>query len=229
MADPGHLDAVRVAYDAIAADYAEHFRSELEAKPLGRSMLAAFAELVRAAGGGPVADVGCGPGRVTAHLRALGLDAYGVDLSPGMVTVARRDHPGVRFEVGSLTALDVPDGALTGVVAWYSIIHLPPDDVPAALAELHRVLASGGRLLLAFQIADEPLHLTEVLGRNVSLTIRRWSPDRIVELLDAAGFAVEARLVRAPDATERTPQAHVLARRPPDPDATRGRGGPPER
>jgi SAM-dependent methyltransferase len=225
MADPAHLDAVRVAYDAIAGVYAEHFRSELEAKPFGRAMLATFAELVRAGGGGPVADVGCGPGRVTTHLRDLGLDAYGVDLSPGMVAVARRDHPGVRFEVGSLTALDLPDGALDGVVAWYSIIHLLPGDVPAAFAELRRVLAPGGRLLLAFQIADEPLHLTEVLGRNVSLTLRRWSPDRIAELLDAAGFEVEARLVRAPDATERTPQAHVLARRPSDPDAIPGTGG----
>ena len=54
-------------------------------------------------GGGPVADVGCGPGHVTAHLRDSGLDAFGIDLSPVMIDVARREHPGLRFEVGSMT------------------------------------------------------------------------------------------------------------------------------
>ncbi|MGW4848298.1 class I SAM-dependent methyltransferase [Nocardia brasiliensis] len=57
---------------------------------------------------GPVADVGCGPGEVTAHLHELGVDAFGIDLSPAMIDVARRDHPGLRFEVGSMTELNLP-------------------------------------------------------------------------------------------------------------------------
>src|SRR5690349_5352730 len=77
----------------------------LEAEPWLRAVLAAFAESVR--GLGPVLDVGCGPGTVTAHLAALGLDAAGIDLSPRMVEHARRRYPELRFSVASATALDL--------------------------------------------------------------------------------------------------------------------------
>ena len=99
-------------------DYSGRFGDELAAKPLDRAMLAGFAELVRAVGAGPVADIGCGTGRVTAHLTGLGLSAFGIDLSPQMIAVARRSHPDLRFDVGSMLALDLPDGALGGVPAW---------------------------------------------------------------------------------------------------------------
>lgn len=213
MPEPGYLRTIRASYDAVAVDYAARFRTELEAKPLGRAMLAAFAELVQAGGAGPVADLGCGPGYVTAHLRTLGVDAFGIDLSPAMVAVARRAHPGLRFDVGTMTALDLPDGALAGVVAWYSIIHTPPERLPEAFAELHRVLAPGGRLLVAFQVRAEPVHVSEGFGRAVALDLHALSPDLVGELLERAGFAVDARLVREPDATEKVPQAHLLARR----------------
>nr|WP_240943201.1 class I SAM-dependent methyltransferase [Planosporangium thailandense] len=90
-------------------------------------MLVAFAELVRATGAGPVADLGCGPGYVTAYLCSLGLTAFGVDLSPEMIALARQAYPALRFDVGSMTALELEDGALGGVLARYSIIHTPPE------------------------------------------------------------------------------------------------------
>src|SRR3981081_1801081 len=141
MLEPDYLRIPRAAYDPVAVDYAELLRTALAAKPLDRAMLAAFAELVQTAGAGPVADLGCGPGRVTAPLHSLGLTAFGVDLSPGMVAVARRAHPDLRFDEGSLTALDLTDGALGGIVAWYSIIHTPPELLPVVCAEFYRVLA----------------------------------------------------------------------------------------
>ncbi|MFB7669448.1 class I SAM-dependent methyltransferase [Kitasatospora sp. NPDC056138] len=62
-----------------------------------RAFLTLFAGLVQTTGRGQVADVGCGSGRITAHLRGLGVDTFGIDLSPAMIEVARRDHPGLRF------------------------------------------------------------------------------------------------------------------------------------
>ncbi|MGZ6820822.1 MAG: class I SAM-dependent methyltransferase, partial [Blastococcus sp.] len=140
MPDPTYLDSVRAAYDTVAADYAELLRTELARKPLDRAMLGAFAELVHVDAEAPVADVGCGPGRVTAHLHTLGLPVFGIDLSPAMVAVARRTHPELRFDEGSMTALDLPDASLGGLVAWYSVIHTPPELLPGVFAEFARVL-----------------------------------------------------------------------------------------
>ena len=120
VTEPDFLRDTRTSYDAVAVGYAERFRDELAAKPLDRAMLASFAELVRDAGAGPVADIGCGTGRVTSHLNGLGLPVSGIDLSPQMVAVARQTYPGLRFEVGSMLALDLPDGTLGGLLAWYS-------------------------------------------------------------------------------------------------------------
>ncbi|MFJ9471785.1 class I SAM-dependent DNA methyltransferase [Streptomyces caniferus] len=216
MTEPDYLRTTRAFYDAVAEDYDDHFRDVLETRPMDRAMLAGFAELVRAAGAGPVLDVGCGPGRVTAHLAALGLSVSGVDLSPRMVALARRAHPGVRFEEGAMTSLDVPDGALGGVVAWYSIIHTPQERLPEVFAEFHRVLAPGGHLLLAFQTGDEPLHIDRPFGRPVSLDFRRRQPDRIADLVGRAGLSVRARLLREPEAElgDTAPQACLMIRKP---------------
>ncbi|MCQ4045737.1 class I SAM-dependent DNA methyltransferase [Streptantibioticus rubrisoli] len=218
MTEPDFLRDTRASYDTIATEYAERFGDELAAKPLERAMLAGFAELVRAAGLGPVADVGCGTGRVTAHLHGLGVSVFGIDLSPGMVEVARRTHPGLRFEVGSMLDLDLPDGSLGGLMAWYSTIHIPEERLPEVFAEFHRVLAPGGHVLLGFQVGDEPLHLSEAFGEPVSLDFRRRQPDHVAELLAQAGLAPRASLRRERDEEgefpERTPQAFVLARKP---------------
>lgn len=72
-----------------------------------------------------VADVGCGPGHVTAHLHKLGVDAFGVDLSPAMIDLARREHPDLRFEVGSMTDLQLADASITALLAFWSLIHVP--------------------------------------------------------------------------------------------------------
>jgi SAM-dependent methyltransferase len=149
MTDSPFLTSTRVFYDAIAEDYAELFRDPLRARPLDRAILAAYAELVPA---GTVADLGRGPGEVTAHLAALGLDVYGLDLSESMPAIARRENPGLRFEQGSMLELNLPHGALAGVVSSCSSIHTPADRLPALVAEFHRVLAPGGPLLLAFQV-----------------------------------------------------------------------------
>jgi SAM-dependent methyltransferase len=212
------LRTTRASYDAVAGDYAERLRDELTAKPLDRAMLAGFAELVRAAGAGPVADVGCGTGRVTAHLNGLGLSVFGIDLSPQMIAVARQAYPGLRFDVGSMLALDLPDGVLGGVLAWYSTIHIPQMRLPEVFAEFHRVLAPGGYVQLAFQAGDGTLHRTEALGHAISLDFHRRQPDQVAGLLGQAGLVVRARLLREPDEggdfPERTQQAFVLARKP---------------
>lgn len=213
MTEPAFLRAARAAYDTVATDYADQLRDLLADSPFDRSVLAAFADLVRADGGGPVADLGCGPGRITGHLASLGLDVSGIDLSPEMVRVARREHPGLRFDEGSMLALELADAGLAGAVAWYSVIHTPPDHLPAMFAEFHRVLRPGGRLVLAFQVGDGPKHLDHGYGHDISLDAHRLPPDGIADLLGRAGLAVHARLLRDGEGWEPTPQAYLFARR----------------
>jgi ubiquinone/menaquinone biosynthesis C-methylase UbiE len=217
VTEPEHVRATRAGYDAIAQEYAERFRRELAGAPLDRALLAAFAELVRREHDAPeVLDVGSGTGEVTAHLQGLGVCVRGVDLSSAMVDLARREHPGVEFRVGEMSALDVPDATVAGVVAWYSLIHVPEAGRPDVLAEFRRVLAPGGHLLLAFQIGDDTLHHDEAFGHAISLDFHRLEPDAVVALLDDAGFELVARLERAPEPASRAtriPQGILVARK----------------
>lgn len=207
----------RVAYDLVAEDYAALLKGELEKLPIERGMLTAFAEQVAADGGGAVADIGCGPGRVSGFLHGIGVDVRGVDLSPGMIEVARRDHPGIPFEVASMAALPYRDGELAGALAWYSIIHIPQERQDAVLAEFARVVRPGGRLLLGFQVSEQGdedvVHLRQAYGHELDLRTRRQSPARVKQRLAAAGFALVAELIREPVAPEKSRQAFLLAQR----------------
>ena len=198
------------AYDAVAARYADFVRGELDYLPLDRAVLAAFAEYVRAAGGGLVAELGCGPGRITAHLRDLGLDAFGLDLSTTMIDLARSTHPGLRFEVGSMDALELADGALDGIVSWYSVIHASPGELSAYFAEFARVLASGGHLLAAFfESGGGPAAAFD----HKMAPAFRWPIDELAALGGRAGFAEVGRMLREPREQERFRRGHLLLRR----------------
>jgi SAM-dependent methyltransferase len=194
-------DQTAAGYDAVALTYAAEIAGELPGKPVDRAFLGMLAEL---AGPGVVADVGCGPGHVTAHLAESGVDVVGVDLSPGMIEVARARHPGLPFLVGSLLDLPVADGGWAGAVCAYSIIHL--DDVLrlVAFGELARALRPGGWLLLTFHISDadyaagQAHRLTTWWGRSVALDFHYLDPDRVAAELATAGFEVRASTCREP-------------------------------
>jgi SAM-dependent methyltransferase len=206
-------DAVRKAYDIVAADYAALLRSSLTVKPFDRAMLVAFADLIKAGALGSVADLGCGPGHVTSFLRQQGLSVFGVDLSFQMVATAKADYPEVGFHVGSIRALALEDESLGGITAWYSIIHTPPTLLPATFGEFSRVLSDGGYVAVAFQVGNERVHIEQGYGHSVSLDAYRLDPNEVTELLDSVGLQVQARLVRQPDGSEKVPQAYLIAQK----------------
>jgi SAM-dependent methyltransferase len=192
VTEPAYLTVTRNAYDTVAETYADQVPSRFESDTMavGRGMLAAFAAQVS----GPVMEVGCGPGHVTAYLAKLGLDVSGTDLSPRMIEIARKTYPDLLFDVASMTGLAPADGSLGGIVSWWSLLHLPPEVVPVAFAEFHRVLATGGLLLVGFAVGDEILRPEKPYGHDVTFDAYMRQPGIVTDQLANAGFKVTAEL-----------------------------------
>jgi SAM-dependent methyltransferase len=121
-----------------------------------------------------------------------------------MIAIARERAPSIRFEVGSMLQLPASDGAWSGIVALYSMIHLSPDERVTACREFARVLRPGGWLLVAFHTcsvdyaAGEARHVTEWFGQSVDLQTFFLDPADVVADLEASEFAVVSTVNRQP-------------------------------
>lgn len=207
----GWLADTRTSYNTVADSYARLVPPALAASPYLRSALGIFAEMVHSAGGGLVADIGCGPGHVAAHLHDLGVSTVGIDLSPAMIEVARRDHPDLRFEVGSMTDLDLADASIAGMVAFWSLIHVPDEEIPAVFDHFRRVLRPGAPLLVGFHVGDTTSSKTAGYGGHpMKVQVHRRPVAQVDDWLRAAGFAIEAEIHTDPDGTN--PGAMIFAR-----------------
>jgi SAM-dependent methyltransferase len=209
---PKH-DRIRQSYDAVASAYAALFGDELAYKPLDRALLTALIEQREEAT--PIADLGCGPGHVAAWLADHGVAAVGIDLSPQMIEIGRREHPQVDFREGDFLSLPASDAEFGAVVSFYAIIHLEPSELGRAFQEVLRTLRPSGLFLVAFHVGSEVRHLTDWRGHAVDMDFRFFEPETVVETLGESGFVVEARMERTnyPEEGD-TRRGYVLARRP---------------
>lgn len=207
-------ESTRTSYDRVAEEYTRLISDELKDKPLDREMLDHFA--ARVADKRRVCDLGCGPGQVARYLHERGADAFGIDLSPVMLEHARRISPALEFRPGDMRALDLPDGALAGIAAFYSIIHIPREEVAAVLEELRRVLQPGGLLLLAFHRGSDVVHMDEWWGHPVSLDFAFFEREEMEGYLRQAGFTIEESIERAPypEVEHQSHRVYLFARKP---------------
>ncbi|MFC7431958.1 MULTISPECIES: class I SAM-dependent methyltransferase [unclassified Agrococcus] len=206
------MAAEGAAYDAVALAY-DRLLPSLDAEhPRDLAMLSAFADAAADAGG-DVVDVGCGTGRVARWLGARDLRVHGVDPSEGMLCIARAAQPGARWSRGTATEVPVADACAGGVLAWYSLIHVPDAALDAAAAELARVVRPGGVVLVAAQSGSGMRTIASAYGTDATLTAWAHDAAALASALEGAGLDVVARLERGPEGRERMPQASVLARR----------------
>lgn len=210
---------VQAAYDAVARAYDEAIGDELARKPLDRALLDCVAGL---AGSGVLADVGCGPGHVTRFLAERHSNVMGVDLSPGMIAVARERAPSLVFRVASMLDLPATNGEWSGIVAMYSIIHLSESERGAAFREFARVLVPGGWLLVAFHVdassyaAGEERHITDWFGQTVDLRTYFLAPEHVVADIERSGLEIVSTVIRQPwPGAEEYPsrRCYLMARR----------------
>jgi SAM-dependent methyltransferase len=212
--EPSQLENLQASYDQVAAEYAQRIFDELNYKPLDRQLLDRLAAAVPA--DGLICDLGCGPGQIARYLRDRGARVVGVDLSAQMIEQARRLNPDIEFQQGNMLALDVQDEAWAGIAAFYSIIHIPREEVVQALLELKRVLQPGGLLLLAAHLGTDVLHVEEWWGQPVSADFVYFQASEMQAYAQAAGFRIEDLIERPPypDVEHQSYRAYLLARKP---------------
>ncbi len=213
--DAEKTEELRAAHDVLAGWYAENLVGVLDRMPIERAVLGLFAESVLATDlGAAVADIGCGTGRLAPFLMQQGLSPHGVDLSPEMVRLARRDYPEAAFDVGDVRALPFEDASLAGAICWYSLLFLAPPDRPVAFGELARVVQPGGYLVTASKVGDGKLRRG---GRSAGLGVEYdgyWlSREEMERLITDAGFTIEFWAGRPAGDGESTPQCYLLARK----------------
>ncbi|QIG43000.1 DUF480 domain-containing protein [Nocardioides anomalus] len=208
-------ERVRASYDAVAEGYAASLLAELDDLPFERWLLDRVAAH---ADGGPVVEVGSGPGHVTAYLADAGADATGLDLSPRMVEEARRRFPEGDYQVGDLRRLMRPTSApgWSAVLAWYSLIHLAGSELPEALGALTRPLAPGGWLVVALHTGAEVRHHDDWFGAPVDLDFVLHDPAAVIALLERVGLSDlewyhRGAIARRQEATDRL---YVVGRKP---------------
>jgi ubiquinone/menaquinone biosynthesis C-methylase UbiE len=208
-------------YDAIATSYAAR-RAEMPPRlvQLAQRALA----IVRRSGADPIAiaDLGCGAGRDLAFFEREQPSAVtvGVDASAAMLEAAR-PHVHGRLVEGDLRLLPLDTGSQHLAWACASLLHLPKQQLPAALVEARRVLAPGGVLAVTMKAGT-----SEGFEPNRSETwaeprfFARYEGGELAAALEQAGFS---RLTVSPPAADEHGETwlHVLARAPDEPAATR--------
>jgi ubiquinone/menaquinone biosynthesis C-methylase UbiE len=139
----GKVQIVKGGYNAAALRYdagREKFKN--------RDVVEPFTRLVRA--GGRVLDVGCGAGvPVAKHLIGSGFSVTGIDISQSMLELAIGRLPQALFVKMDMRHLGFADRTFDGVIACYSLIHVPMELHRQVIFDFERVLRPGGALLLS--------------------------------------------------------------------------------
>jgi ubiquinone/menaquinone biosynthesis C-methylase UbiE len=207
------VDPIKQAFDRIAACYAADFFDELDRKPFDRDLLRRVAGLERP--GGPVIEVGCGPGHVGRFLAGAGMPVAGLDVSVESLRAARRLNPEVSFVGADMRALPLRDASCAGLVAFYSLIYWDEAATGAILREMRRVLRPRGLLVLAVHGGTGSERFTDFKGTPVDVTLHYHQPERLAALAAGAGFVVDTTEARPPYPEEHpTTRVYVVARAP---------------
>jgi len=160
MTDDARSRLVAAGYDAITDTYVAW--TEAMADPQRGTWLERFA--ARVPGGAAVLELGCGSGGPSTALLAGRFRLTGVDISSGQIDRARRVVPKATFVVADMRSVEFDAGQFDGIVALYSILHVPREEHAAVFARIATWLTPGGWFLASLGTADDPDWIGSWLG-----------------------------------------------------------------
>jgi len=208
------INEIEAAYDTIAEEYAEAFAGEHDRKPKDREMLRRFSQAI--GDRKPVWDIGCGPGQTAKHLKDLGVEISGLDLSEKLLKQARTIHPGIHFKKGNLLKLEFDNDSIAGIVSFYAIIHFTRKQVEIAFRETFRVLRPGGIFFFTYHVGENTIRIKEFLGKRIDLDFTFFTTDFVSGCLGKTGFEEIEITEREPYAgiEYESRRAYVFAKKP---------------
>lgn len=172
-------DVVRDAYAKRAPEYVEALGSIQNMSRQDVALISEWGRMVN----GPVLDAGSGPGHWTDLLRTLKCEVVGLDMVPEFIEIAKNRFPSTNFVLGDLSNLPLKASSLGGILAWYSLIHLRPDDWGLVLGEFARTLRPGGSLLLGAFLGEQGAPFEHAITEAYY-----WSELELRKQLMSAGF-----------------------------------------
>lgn len=184
-------------YDKISAKYADLFKDEIHKKEYDRNLLDRFAENFGKTS--LLCDAGCGAaGQIGRYLSDKSLNVCGIDISGLSIKTSKALNPMMTFQIMDMTNLSFEDDLLDGIVAFYSIIHIPKIYMGKVFSEFSRVLKNGGRLFLAVHKGESERIIEEALGVKTSLHMSYFSEAEVIQYLTNGNFSFEFIETREP-------------------------------
>ena len=181
-------------YDSISAAYAETFSEP-------SNHINDFLRLIPKEG--KVLDAGCGPGVDSVYMSAKGFRVIGVDLSSQMLELAKEKSHDAEFQLADIREISFDDETLDGVLASYSLIHLPKKDVPKTIDNFFRMLKPGGAICIGIQEGKSAeVFLPEPLKPEEKMFLNVMSAKELKELVKNGGFEITSEFTRPASETE---------------------------
>jgi len=171
-------------YDDIAEEYADEFYED----PSNRKYIDRFLQSLNGRG---ILDAGCGVGQDCKYMQEKGFETIGIDLSRGMLEVAKERYPQGRFQLMDMANIAYPDNTFDGIVSNCSLFHIPTEMLPQVLESFKRVLKPDGKLLLILQEENEQVMVEEPYRPGTYLYMNYFSSENIEKLLRKHGFRVD--------------------------------------
>ncbi len=128
----------------------------------------------------------------------MGWDVCGIDLSEGMINIAKHKNPDIEFIKGDMLDLELKEESLGGAILYYSIVHFTLEEVEKVFKKLWEILEDNWVVFMAFHVGDKVLHMDSLFDEKVEIDYMFFDTDKIVNILNKNKYRVIEAITRYP-------------------------------